>query len=113
LFRAAQTHLDGHARLRLLSFGCATGEEIATLRRYFPAAALKGLDINPSAVAAARAAHPGTDFAVAASTAAEPPETYDAIFCLAVLRHGDLGRHRPARCDALIRFADFARVTAD
>jgi SAM-dependent methyltransferase len=113
LFRAARTYLEGREALRLLSFGCATGEEIATLARYFPGALLKGIDINPAAIASARAAHPAAVFAVAGSTEAEPSETYDAIFCLAVLRHGDLGQARPARCDALIRFADFARLTAD
>jgi SAM-dependent methyltransferase len=111
LFRAVQTHLAGRAVPRLLSFGCATGEEIAALHRYFPGAALKGIDVNPAAIAAARAAHPDVDFAIASSTDAEPPEHYDAIFCLAVLRHGELGRTRPARCDALLRFADFARLT--
>lgn len=113
LFRDVQKRLEGRANLRLLSFGCATGEEIATLAGYFPGAALKGVDINPAAIAAARAAHPEAAFAVAGSTEAEPSETYDAVFCLAVLRHGDLGRDRPARCDALIRFAEFARLTAD
>jgi 2-polyprenyl-3-methyl-5-hydroxy-6-metoxy-1,4-benzoquinol methylase len=112
LFRAAQTHLVGRETLRILSFGCATGEEIGTLRRHFPGASLKGIDINPAAIARARTTI-AADFSVAASTEAEPSESYDAIFCLAVLRHGDLGRGKPARCDALIRFADFEHLTTD
>jgi trans-aconitate methyltransferase len=113
LFRAVQKQLAGRTAPRLLSFGCATGEEIATLRRYCPDAVLKGIDVNPAAIAAARAAHPDVAFAVAASAEAEPSESYDAVFCLAVLRHGELGRTQPARCDALLRFADFARLTGD
>ena len=113
LFRAAQKHLAGCEDLRLLSFGCATGEELVTMRRYFPGAYLKGLDITPAAIAKARARVPAADFAVAGSTEAEPSESYHAIFCLAVLRHGDLGRLRPARCDALLRFTDFERLTTD
>jgi hypothetical protein len=50
-------------------------------------------------------------FAVAASTAAEPALSYDAIFCMAVLRHGDLAEAE--RCDPLLRFADFERTVGD
>ena len=31
---------------RILSFGCSTGEELATLRRYFPKAEIVGAEIN-------------------------------------------------------------------
>ncbi|MEI9996636.1 MAG: class I SAM-dependent methyltransferase [Rhizomicrobium sp.] len=116
IFGAARARLGDGPALRLLSFGCATGEEVATLRRYFPRAFIKGIDINPQSIAVCRAAlggDPHLAFAVAGSTAQEADASYDAIFCMAVLRHGDLARSRPPRCDHLIRFADFERTVAD
>jgi SAM-dependent methyltransferase len=102
----------------ILSFGCSTGEEVFSLRRYFPCAAIKGVDVNPGNIATARRRlreRPDKKlcFEVAGSTANEPAAKYDAIFCMAVLRHGSLGRPGVERCDRLIRFADFAAAIAD
>jgi 2-polyprenyl-3-methyl-5-hydroxy-6-metoxy-1,4-benzoquinol methylase len=112
-FRFVQRMLGADGRVRLLSFGCSTGEEVLSLRRYFANAAIKGIDINPAHIAVARK-HADADmaFEVASSTAAEPDETYDAIFCMAVLRHGDLARPGVTRCDPLVRFEDFAATVA-
>ena len=37
---------DG-TNVRILSFGCSTGEEVFSLRQYFDEARIVGLDINP------------------------------------------------------------------
>lgn len=116
IFRRAAQLLPAGARL--LSFGCSTGEEAFALRTYFPNADIKGVDINPANIAVAarrlaRAPDPRIVFAVADSTAQETDASYDAIFCMAVLRHGDLTRPDVERCDPLLDFADFARATAD
>lgn len=97
----------------ILSFGCSTGEEVFTLRRYFPKARIKGIDINPRNIAACRRAlqrqpDAGLDFTIASSTRGESEGRYDAIFCMAVLRDGRLGRPGTMRCDPLLRFEDFA-----
>jgi SAM-dependent methyltransferase len=102
----------------ILSFGCSTGEEVITLRRYFPKARIKGIDINPRNIAACRRAlrrqpDAGLDFAIASSTRGEPEAFYDAIFCMAVLRDGRLGRPGTTRCDPLLRFDDFAACIQD
>jgi len=103
---------------RLLSFGCATGEEVFTLARLFPQATVKGIDIDPARIKMAwqRAAklHTGerVDFACAGDSTAEPPESYDAIFAMAVFRHGALQTPR-ASCAPWIRFADFEASLAD
>jgi trans-aconitate methyltransferase len=102
---------------RILSFGCSTGEEVFTLRRRFPAAAVRGLDINPGAIAVcrrrlARQPDPLASFAVAGSSEAEPSGGYDAIFCMAVLRDGRLTQ-ADLTCSHRLRFADFARVVQD
>lgn len=118
IFRFVQAQLGADMPADILSFGCATGEEVFSLRRYFPHARIKGVDINPGNVAVARArlvARPDehVTFTVAASTAGEPAAHYDAIFCMAVLRHGSLGEPGVARCDHLLRFDDVARAYAD
>ena len=118
IFRFVQDALGAQSELTILSFGCSTGEEVFSLRRRFPKAAIKGIDINPANIAAARARLARSPdellaFEVAHSTAAEPTGGYDAIFAMAVLRHGSLGLPGVTRCDHLIRFADFAATIAD
>lgn len=108
---------DGPDR-RLLSFGCSTGEEVFALRRRFRAARLEGLDINRRNIAIARArlaAAPDERivFRAAGSGADLAPSSYDAIFCMAVFRHGSLGDGVFPRCDHRIRFADFDRAASD
>lgn len=123
IFRFVRDAVGDGRDVRLLSFGCATGEEVFTLRRYFPRAAVDGVDINPYRIRACRARwrreghDPRVRFTVAGSAGAIPPGRYDAIFCLAVLRHGGL-RHgsqdEPApRCDHLICFEDAARLVGE
>ncbi|HMA49008.1 MAG TPA: class I SAM-dependent methyltransferase [Magnetospirillaceae bacterium] len=114
LFSFVRDHLGDGAERRLLSFGCSTGLEALSLRRYFPKAAITGLDISPANIAACRR-HGRADiaFAVADSTAGEAERSYDAIFCLAVLCHGTLTATRAERCDPLVEFATFERMVAD
>lgn len=116
LFRFARTALSDVPAPRLLSFGCSTGDELASLRRVFPEATIRGLDIAPKAIAACRARFASDDrvsVGVAASAAGEPDEAYDAVFCLAVLCHGDLTVTRARRSDPLFSFAEFERAVAD
>jgi SAM-dependent methyltransferase len=118
LFRFAAARLGNTQDLRMLSFGCSLGEEVFSLRNYFPTADLKGLDIDPDNIACclarARAAQStGMTFATAATTAGEPTGYYDAIFCLAVLCLGDLTTSGAERCDPHLRFVDFERVIVD
>jgi SAM-dependent methyltransferase len=116
LFQFAKASLGESAGLRLLSFGCSRGDEALALRGYFPSAAIKGLDIDPRNVECclARADRSsGMTFAVGASTALERAESYDAIFCLAVLCHGYLAATGARRSDPLLHFADFERTVTD
>lgn len=118
IFGFVRDTLGGSGPLALLSFGCSTGEEVFTLRRYFPNARIKGVDVAPDNIKAANRAlraapDAGLHFEIAASTAREATETYDAIFCMAVFRHGMANRPDVMRCDHLIRFDDFAHAIAD
>jgi SAM-dependent methyltransferase len=103
---------------RILSFGCSSGEEVFSLRDYFPKAAIEGIDVNPGSIALCRrrlAARPDPrlSFRLANSTAEVPDGAYDAIFSMAVFRDGRLGKPGVRRCDHLLRFDDFARMIAD
>jgi len=112
LFQFIKTNIPNDKDIRLLSYGCSTGEEAFTLRRYFPRACIKGIDINPYFVKVCqrqldKRGDPLMSFEVAGSAVNEPAAHYDAIFCLSVFRHGDLAENYPSRCDHLIRFADY------
>ncbi len=118
LFDFAATALEDVPSPRLLSFGCSSGDEVFSLRRRLPTAAVKGLDINPRNIAACMARSrsledDGLTFEVGSSACNEPSGHYDAIFCLAVLCHGDLTVMRARRSEPLFRFADFERAAVD
>ena len=118
LFSFAAARIGSRPNLRILSFGCSRGEEVFSLRRYFPGATIKGIDINPRniarALARARAeGAPGVTFETAATTQAEPSKFYDAIFCLAVLCNGDLTTSKAQRCDPVLYFETFDRMVGD
>jgi hypothetical protein len=100
----------------ILSFGCSSGEELLTLRAYFPTARIRGLDINPVAVRAARrlvrdAGDARTSVGRAGDAASEPADAYDLVVALAVFRHPSLN-HAPERCDDLLDFGSFDRTVA-
>lgn len=118
LFEFAASRLGSRGPLKILSFGCSRGDEVFSLRRYFPTAALKGIDVNPRNIARClarvRAERPtNITFAAAASTAGEPTSSYDAIFCLAVLVSGDLTTSGAQRSDPIFHFERFDRQVAD
>ncbi len=113
LFRLAREKLGDGPALQLLSFGCSTGEEVFTLRKYFPDATIKGIDINPHNISVceqrlANNPDPKIHFELADSVKREPVAAYDAIFCMAVFRHGDLGQARFAPATASFASRIFA-----
>jgi trans-aconitate methyltransferase len=102
-----QAQLAADRKVNILSYGCSTSDEVFSLRRYFPHTTIKGLDINRANIAVCRrrlraAPDAGMAFETAASTQAEPSSAYDAIFAMAVLRHGSLALPGVTRCDHLI-----------
>ncbi len=118
IFRRAAEALDDGPDRRILSFGCSTGEEVFSLRRYFPQSLIEGIDINPGNIAICerrlrRVPDPRVRFRIAATTQHVPDAAYDAIFCMAVLRHGALSKPGVTRADPFLSFAQFARLTDD
>jgi SAM-dependent methyltransferase len=118
LFEFAAANIEDSGSTRILSFGCSRGEEVFTLRKYFPNAAIKGIDIEPNNISRCEARSrvedaAGMTFAVAPNTESEPAECYDAIFCLAVLCLGELTVSGARRCDPYLYFKDFDRMVTD
>lgn len=99
----------------ILSFGCSSGEELLTLRRHFPGSRIRGLDINPVAVRAARRLVHDADedaaitVARAGDAGGEPAESYDLVVALAVFRHASLN-DAPESCAGVLDFASFERT---
>ena len=111
LFKFLGEQLSDQKAPRVLSYGCATGEELFSLEAYLPDAALVGIDINPRNITicnrkfAKNGAKSDMQFRCAGSPAEEALESYDAILCLAVLRHGALQDRLPDNCTPWIQFA--------
>jgi SAM-dependent methyltransferase len=115
LFSFVRGKLPKDGALRILSYGCSTGEEVFSLRKYFPLAEIVGIDINPRSISICRRKQMRSRdmrmrFVHAATPQGESEAAYDAVFCLSVLRHGELGAHQPESCAHLIRFADFEEI---
>ena len=92
---------------RVLSYGCASGEEVEALARRMPQARITGLDPNAHAIAQARRRVdlPNVTFTIADRP--DPAERYDAILAMAVFRDGRLnaaGGGLPD-CSAILPFA--------
>jgi len=109
-FEYARSALHDMPTPRLLSYGCSTGDEVFSLHSYLPHAVVTGIDINPYSIEICRRRlrarpSPNIHFTCAASPEAEPESHYDAIFCMAVLRHGDLMAAPPDTCMPLFDFA--------
>ena len=119
LFKFLGEKLAKYEAPRVLSYGCATGEELFSLQAYSPDAQLVGIDINPRNIAicnrklAKRAAKSDMQFRCAGSPADEAPESFDAILCLAVLRHGALQEQLPDNCAPWIQFAAVDQMVTD
>ena len=118
IFSFACSQIEDAGAPNILSFGCSTGEESATLRRHMPQATVTGIDINPLNILQcfrlqARSQDGRMLFRRANSTGEEPSAFYDAIFCMAVLQHGQLKESRAVSCESLIRFEDFETMVTD
>jgi SAM-dependent methyltransferase len=84
----------------ILSFGCSTGEECATLKLYFPYAKILGADVNPLNLWRARRRYGSNGsirFTYAAHQALTSSGPFDAIFCLTVLRDTRLDKRPSVR----------------
>ena len=88
IFSACRDYFHGKKDLKILSYGCSTGEEVLTLRQYFPSAYIIGAEINKSSLAKCRKLPVDNKVTFIYSTDNEIQKNgpYDAIFCMAVLQ---------------------------
>ncbi len=118
-FAFVADQLRGNQSPRLMSFGCSTGEEVFSLRDYFPNATITGVDINPQSIAeckrklSAMPQETKINFVCAPTLETQPAESYDAIFCMAVLRHGTLEADRPQNCESILSFSQVEYTVED
>jgi SAM-dependent methyltransferase len=84
---------------RVLSFGCSTGEECATLKLYFPNAKVIGADVNPLSLCQARWRYrnESVGFVYASDRVLKASGPFDMISCLTVLRDTRLDAERTIR----------------
>ncbi|WP_413307880.1 class I SAM-dependent methyltransferase [Bacillus sp. 1P10SD] len=88
IFSACSEYLEGKQGLKILSYGCSTGEEVLTLRKYFPNAQIVGADINKRSLAKCKKLPVDNNIKFIYSTPSEIQKhgSFDAIFCMAVLQ---------------------------
>jgi hypothetical protein len=88
LFADCRAFLGDRSDLRLLSFGCSTGEEVASLGELWPLATIVGVDINPWCLEQCAGRHdsPRFTFMHRESDEFAAAADFDAVFCLAVFQ---------------------------
>ncbi|MEP7347532.1 MAG: methyltransferase domain-containing protein [Gemmatimonadaceae bacterium] len=88
IFSACRDFFAGVPDIRILSFGCSSGEEVLTLRQYFPTAYITGAEINPRNLTRCRQLKVDDRIAFVHSerAAIERLGPFDLIFCMAVLQ---------------------------
>ena len=85
LFKLARERIGDGADRRILSFGCSTGEEVWSLRRYFQEAEIVGIDISPRNIGVCRRRlaclpDPRIRFTVAGTTRVDGRRSFADIF---------------------------------
>lgn len=93
IFSLVREHFESLDRadspdLKILSFGCSTGEEALTLRDYFPKAQILGVDISEWNLKQAREKNTRDEnlrFLFSDADTLKENGPFDAIFCMAVL----------------------------
>lgn len=113
LFERTRAHFaDRTTPPRILSFGCSTGEEVFTLRRYFPESEIVGVDVNRRSLREARRRNTDPRIAIEPYSRRRMARlgTFDLILCLAVFQKTRL--RRPEISDSS-RDYPFARFDAE
>lgn len=88
LFLTSKRLIGGKKNIKILSFGCSTGEEAYTLREYFPDALIIGVDINKHNIqkAISKNHDPKIIFSYDIEKTIQDNGPFDIIFALAVLQ---------------------------
>jgi hypothetical protein len=108
LFEECRERLSDRPGVRILSYGCATGEEVFTLARYLPQAELVGVDINRWCLkeCARRNTSARIRFLHRMSPEFAGAVEFDAVFCMAVFQRTE---HRTAGAEPVETGFTFGR----
>lgn len=92
IFSKCRNYLNDGRKLNILSFGCSTGEEVLTLRHYFPSARIVGAEINKRSLSICKRLPVDTNINFVYSTIEELQRygPFDAMFCMAVFQREPL-----------------------
>ncbi len=114
LFAACALYFSTRPEVRILSFGCSTGEEVVALRSYLPQAQIIGVDINRWCLRRCRRriTDPNTLFLHRFSRRFADCARFDAIFCMAVFQNPDNRNAADNRLATRYRFERFASEIA-
>jgi SAM-dependent methyltransferase len=88
IFSACQDYFKEKKELRILSYGCSTGEEVLTLRKYFSSANIVGAEINKRSlkICQNRTVDEKISFIYSTQSEIQKNGPYDVIFSMAVLQ---------------------------
>jgi hypothetical protein len=88
LFAACRDYLSSCNKPSILSFGCSTGQEVATIGAYLPRAIIMGVDINEWCIKQCKKKYSNTNWSFyhRFSKEFEASVNFDAIFCMAVFQ---------------------------
>ncbi|MCX6183281.1 MAG: methyltransferase domain-containing protein [Bacteroidetes bacterium] len=91
LFSICQRYFKDKEQVRILSFGCSTGEEVYSINEYLPEATIVGTDISEYNLKECnkKEKKKNISFIHSLSETYQQSKNFDAIFCLAVLQHND------------------------
>jgi tRNA G46 methylase TrmB len=108
LFQMAKQNFSDIEQPKILSFGCSTGQEVATLSTYIPHASIVGIDINTWCLKEANRKYASENRRFFHSLSSEflSLHDFDAIFCLAVFQHPE-NRHNKNRRESPYSFEHF------
>jgi SAM-dependent methyltransferase len=92
LFGICRDYYRHRKKVTILSFGCSTGEEVASLNKYLPQAFVTGVDISQTCLDKCRQQFENDHNKFMSSLSKEfmKSANFDAIFCLAVFQRPQL-----------------------
>jgi len=109
VFAACTHYLRSISQPHVLSFGCATGEEAATLGKYMPVAMITGADVNEWCIRTCRDRYKDHRFRFFNRHSDEFNNCggFDAIFCMAVFQHTTNRLNKANETASNITFSQF------
>lgn len=119
IFSACKQYFQelGRKEIKILSFGCCTGEEVITLRAYFPDAFIIGADINTRSLKICKQRNLDEKilFIKSSDRKIKKAGPFDAVFCMAVLQRTPhvIEDNKVTSLKEIYPFEKFAKQTAE